>query len=174
LYENLKDKYNDLVIFVDQPISYFYEGKTHTCYPDVLLCRKIEKDIYSILYMFDLKTNAGWFRDKIKESGDKHSDFVNELKIAENAKGKNGQKKDDIYEFRISSQLRYDLVFLTSKNINKTTFDNGISEVNKLNHTHAWVLSDSVFNDYSSNGSIQPKEDEFDKMFEMISRAFDL
>lgn len=172
LYVNLKDIIQNLYIFVDQPISYKdSDGKSITRYPDVLVCSEEDKK-YKILYMFDLKTNIGWMRDKIKSEGDEHDKFVEELKISNEVMGKDGSSKEEKYTFIVSHKIRYDLVILTNRNIKKDLFESQIRQVNEeCKNTSAWVLSNSELNSYNEKDTFEANKEEFDKIFDSIKKS---
>ncbi|MBR5277992.1 MAG: hypothetical protein IKU23_01860 [Clostridia bacterium] len=109
----------DIVVFTNQPVK----TSGNPRYPDIVVCRETKRTQlykkancpeYECLYMIDVKTDMGWFRNCLQDIIDDHanidfqSGFVNNGILADGTKRK-------VY-FNTENCKAYDIVILSTGN----------------------------------------------------------
>ncbi len=152
----------DVFVFVDQPITITIKDKEirkKTIYPDIMICKKINEKTFKCYYMCDIKTDAGYIRNKYNKLS---LDHFEKLSLCKNNKsclshmGENKKSFDIIFDMN----AKYDVVILMSKN--------GLSDVKQLekqtdkkyridnNDTNCLLLSEGQHvNNYDDNFDIK-------------------
>ena len=143
VYDNIVGRNGQYVVLVDWPISHKLQGeRNRTNYHDFILCRKQNSGILQIIYVADLKTNCGYFRNSIDEIyGDMAGKLTN-LKKAIKLTSRNLSEGDGTQLFKCAPTALYDLIIYSSVNSN-ANFVSQIDACNKKNtDSKAIVLCD--------------------------------
>ena len=143
VYDNIVSRNDQYVVLVDWPISYKLQGgRKRTNYHDFILCRKQKSGILQIIYVADLKTNCGYFRNSIGKTYDKMADKLKNLKKAIELTSRNLSEGDGTQFFKCPPSALYDLIIYSSVNSN-ANFVSQIDTCNKKNTgSKAIVLCD--------------------------------
>lgn len=153
LYVNSGAENNEsLYVVVDLSLSIKVEGKrTKTVYPDIVFFRKDDNGINHILYMADVKTDPGWFRNGLKELASKHQGHISlmhestELSHTDRMISEEGKQISIKEEFVIEKDCPYDFIVISSANGSKS-FNRSEDELNKdeQSRIRAFILSRGV------------------------------
>ena len=169
LWQEFKSK--KIYIFVDQPIS--LEGKGKTFYPDIVICKFINKDEYEIFNMIDLKLDIGWHRNSFFKEVKKLTSICNGMKRAKGLKGKIGNVEDESkprIKFKINSKATYDVVLISSRNSGKN--ENKLISASNDKKSNIWVLSTSgSLNQYEFKREIKFKDKDYNAMLNKIRKV---
>ena len=161
-------KLNKIHIFVDQPISLGGKGKIY--YPDIVICKRINKDEYEIFYMIDLKLDIGWHRNSFFKEINKLTSICNGMKRAKALKGKIGSVEDESKQsikFKINSKATYDVVLISSSNSGKN--ENKLINASKDKNSNIWVLSTGgSLNQYKIKKEIELNEKDYNTLLSKI------
>lgn len=142
------EKNKSLYVVVDLSLSIKVEGKrTKTVYPDIVFFRKDNKEINHILYMADVKTDPGWFRNSLKELASKHQGHISLMQESNEISHmdrmfKEGKQESIREEFVIEKNCPYDFIVISSANGSRS-FDKSVEELNKDERSiiRAFILS---------------------------------
>ena len=139
-------------IYVDQPITILDRGKKWNIYPDLLIIKKGK-----ITAFMDLKMDLGFARNKLYSICLQHN--KNLLRMRGNRISlKDGLTKEYI-EYRVSSKATYDVVIISSRNINKDQLNIHINRVKRIgNSTKVFVLVDGHPNEYNKKIDVVMKK----------------
>ena len=169
LWREFKSK--KIYIFVDQPIS--LEGKGKTYYPDIVICKHINKDEYEIFNMIDLKLDIGWHRNSFFKEIKKLTNICNGMKSAKSLKGKIGNVEDESkpsIKFKINSKATYDVVLISSRNSGEN--EKKIISASNDKKSNIWVLSTGgSLNQYVFKREIMPNEKDYKTLLNKIRKV---
>lgn len=159
-------------IFVDCPLTIKTENENHTYYPDIVITKKINNNLFEIIYLIDIKMDTGWFRNMIDKKAIEHSnradDFTNAQSITYNDRNTNRK-----ITFRTANNLHYDIVVITAAN-GPTNYANIVNIANSTNsNCKIWTLTDGPHpNTYEKTKRTQIKPSNDFCHFEQYLQSF--
>lgn len=101
-------------------------------YPDIMICKKMRNKRIMAVYMANLKTSVGWFRDHIDEIGDEYAYYAEQM-AGKHASFKLDGEADDTQKVHmtISKNCRNDIIVLSSCAPKTANVENQIRSFNK-------------------------------------------
>ena len=124
----LWSKEENIHVFTDFPITikpaHDMCSTQETRYVDILVCSKRSGRNYDVLYMAELKTNTGWMREKVDSYLQDNRELIRHLKLSTTVVSARSASLAASYldakyaqsNFRVSNEIRYDLIVLSSTN----------------------------------------------------------
>ena len=165
-------EFKSVHVFVDQCIT--LEGKKKVSYyPDLVICKKITKESFEILYMIDLKMDIGWIRNKYEEYMSNSKEICEKMKRAISLKGKKGDVEDEEkekLEFCINKKACYDVVIVSSRNSGK--YESKLIKKSKNKNTNIWILSSGgSLNQYKINKEVKAENETYEVLIEKMQKV---
>lgn len=150
----------DVFVFVDQPITIKdKEFKKKVIYPDIMICKMINEETFKCYYMCDIKTDAGYIRNKYNILSSDHFEKLSLCKSNKSCLSHMGENKKS-FKIMFDMNAKYDVVILMSTN--------GLLDVKQLeeqtdkkyrtenNDTNCLLLSEGQHvNNYDDNFDIK-------------------
>lgn len=110
-------------VYVDYPISIkpgivrYGKSTRKKCsfYPDIMICKEMRDKRIVAVYMANVKTSVGWFRDHIDEIGDEHAYYAEQM-VGKPASFRRDDEADEMQKvsMTISKNCLNDIIVLSS------------------------------------------------------------